>query len=336
MTREDKRPGAAVVALDAMGGDFAPREVVAGALGAARADPDLRVILVGDLAAIRPLVTGAPDNVELHHASQAIGMSEHPAKSVREKTDAPVVVAARLVKEGKAGAFVSAGNTGAAMSAALVHMGRVEGVARPAIAVVAPAPKGPVVLLDAGANADCKPEWMAQFGVMGAAYSACLLKVDNPKIGLLNIGQESGKGSQLYQAAHELLGATEGICFVGNVEGGDLFEAKADVVVTDGFTGNVVLKVVEGVSEMLFEQLREAMTASAFARIGGLMLRSRLGAVKAKIDHEEYGGAQLLGVNGGCVIAHGGSKAKAIGNALRVAAQVVRNEVVAAIAAQVS
>lgn len=326
---------AVTVAVDAMGGDYAPEAIVAGALSAARADAGLSVVLVGDEDAIMTYAGELPPNARIHAASQTIAMSEHPAMALREKPDASIVAAAKLVKEGEAQAFVSAGNTGAAMAAALLHLGRIEGVARPAIAVVVPLATGPVVLLDAGANADSKAEYMAQFGIMGSAYASCVLGVDNPKVGLLNIGQEKSKGSQLYQAAHDLLDSTNSINFIGNVEGRDFFQGKADVIVADGFVGNVALKVAEGLSEMLFSELKATIADSVIAKLGGFLLRSGLEELKAKLDYEEYGGAQLLGVRGFCVIAHGGSRAKAIANAVRVAARVVRNDVVQTIATQI-
>jgi len=324
-----------VVAVDAMGGDYAPREAVEGAVRAALSDAALTVLLVGETGAMRKIAGDLPQNVELVEAPGLIEMSEQPARAVRDKTDASVVVAARLVKEGRAGAFVSAGNTGAAMAAALLYLGRIRGISRPAIAIVVPTPNGPVVLLDAGANADCKPEFLAEFGVMGSAYASRLLGVANPRVGLLNIGEEKSKGSQLYQAAHELLAQTESINFIGNVEGRDLFEAKAHVAVADGFVGNMVLKVAEGLSEMLFEELKGAISDSVTNKLGGLLLRSGLRELKAKVDYEEYGGTQLLGVQGGCVIAHGGSKAKAMANAVRAASRVITSDVVQTMSAQI-
>lgn len=324
----------AVVAVDAMGGDFAPEEIVKGAVTAAQSDADLEVLLVGDPDSIRR-AGDLPHNVEVVRSSDVIEMCEQPAKAVRDKKDASVVIAARLVKEGRAGAFVSAGNTGAAMAAALLELGRIRGISRPAIAIVVPTPNGPVVLLDAGANADCKAEYMAEFGLMGSAYAAGLLGIDRPRVGLLNIGEEKSKGSQLYQAANALLAQSPSIEFVGNIEGRDLFEAKADVAVADGFVGNMILKVMEGLSEMLFAELKGAIADSITTKLGGLMLQSGLRELKAKIDYEEYGGTQLLGVKGGCIIAHGGSRAKAMANAVRTAARVVRSDVVAAMATQI-
>lgn len=325
----------AVVAVDAMGGDLAPDETVAGAVAVAREDPQLSIVLVGDPERVSALGCELPANVTLEVAHRAITMSDHPAKAVREKTDASVVVSAQLVRDGRAGAMVSAGNTGATMAAALLYLGRIEGIARPAIAVVVPTPAGPVVLVDAGANADCKPEYLVQFALMGSDYAACVLGIDTPKIGLLNIGEEESKGTQLYQAAHRLMRQVTSINFVGNIEGRDLFTGSAHVAVADGFVGNMVLKVMEGLSEMLFAELKRAVTASAGAQLGGILLRPQLARLKAEVDYEEYGGAQLLGVNGGCIIAHGASRAKAIANAVRVAAQVVRKDVVDAIATHV-
>lgn len=323
-----------VVAVDGMGGDFAPRELVEGAARAASQDSRLQLLLVGDEEAFRVSGADLPANVEIVGAGEAIEMCEQPAKAVREKRDASVVVAARLVREGRAGAFVSAGNTGAAMAAALLHLGRIPGISRPAIAIVVPTPRGPVVLLDAGANADSKPQHMAQFGMMGSAYAACLLGIKSPRVGLLNIGEEKSKGSRLYLAAHEELTGASSVNFVGNVEGRDLFEAKVDVAVADGFVGNMILKVMEGLAEALFTELKGTISESVTSKLGGLLLRQGLKELRAKVDYEEYGGAQLLGVNGGCIIAHGGSKAKAIANAVRVASRVIRSSVVDKIAAQ--
>lgn len=319
------------IAVDAMGGDWGSGEIVEGVLLAARDDASLRVILAGDEESIRS-AGEMPSAVEIEPAAQVIEMSEHPARALKEKPNASVAVAARLVKEGRAGAFVSAGNTGATMAAALFHLGRIPGVARPAIAVVTPTSAGPVVLLDAGANADTKVEYMGQFAQMGSAYASCLLAIDNPRVGLLNIGEEKAKGSIFYQSSYELLAKSPSLEFVGNVEGRDFFRGRADVVVADGFTGNVVLKIMEGLAEMLFSELKAAAESSVSGKMGGALLSGPVREMRARFDYEEYGGAQLLGVRGGCVIAHGSSRAKAIANAVRVAATMIRSDVVEAIA----
>ncbi|RJQ54496.1 MAG: phosphate acyltransferase PlsX [Actinobacteria bacterium] len=320
-----------------MGGDHGPAEIVAGALRSALARPDIEILLVGSPERLGQLLPSpVPANLRTVAAEQVVEMSEHPAKALREKPESSIAVAARLVRDGEAQAFLSAGNTGASMAAALLHLGRIRGIARPAIAITTPTPSGPVVLLDAGANADTKPEYMEQFGIMGASYAACLYAIDKPKVGLLNIGEEKTKGSQLYQASYELLSSNRSLHFIGNIEGRDFLGGKADVVVADGFVGNVVLKVMEGLSEMLFAELKTIAAGSLIARIGGALLSPSLKDLKAKLDHEEYGGAQLLGVQGGCFIAHGGSRAKAIANAIDVASRMVRTGVVEAIAARVS
>lgn len=310
------------VAVDAMGGDAAPRAVLDGVASALVADPDLHVLLVGTDDVVGPFAESHA-RCEAVHADSVIGMGEHAAQAVRGKPDSSIVAGCRLVKEGRAAAFFSAGNTGAVMAAATLVLGRIPGVSRPAIATVFPAASAPCVLLDVGANADCKPEHLLQFAHMGIAYARAALGVEHPRAGLLNIGEEETKGSMLAQDAHALM--ANGLSgFVGNIEGRDLPRGMADVVVTDGFTGNVCLKLMEGLSETLLGEVRAAISARPIDRLAALVLRPSLASLKRRLDPDTYGGAPLLGVRGVCVIGHGGSTADAVAAALRVCATSVR------------
>lgn len=324
-----------VVAVDAMGGDFAPREVVQGALQAAAA-LDLQVLLVGLPEAIEKALDGKalPRNVSVVAASDVISMQDEPAWAVRAKKDSSMVVAARMVKEGRAGAFVSAGNTGATMAAALLVIGRIPGVQRPAIATPIPTPSGPVVLVDAGANSECRPEHLLQFAKMAHVYAASVLHVDGPKVGLLSIGEEPSKGDEVVQQTFPLL-KESGLDFVGNVQGQDIPLGGVDIVVTDGFTGNVVLKVMEGMVEAMFSQLSASIVGSLKPEAGSV-LKPLLIGLKKKLDREEYGGAPLLGVDGVCIICHGSSSAKSIANAIARAREACDNDVVGKLRAEIA
>jgi len=319
------------VAIDAMGGDLGAGEVVRGVLQAARTNPGLsHLILVGDEAVLRGELSrhpSVPSAIEVHHASQTIGMEDKPREVYRRKPDASVVVAARLVKEGRADAFVSIGNTGAAMAAALFLLRPIGGIDRPAIACAIPSTAGQVVLLDAGANVDCAPHQLFQFAVMGEAYARHVLGKDSPSVGLLANGEEPTKGDELTRQAHQLL--RERLpSFVGNVEGRDVFRGKADVVVCDGFAGNILLKTGEGVAEMVYSIIRDELTRYRWMMLFLLPLRRRIRALRHRIDYREFGGAPLLGVNGVCVVGHGRSDAVAIANAIRVAATSVEHSLV--------
>ena len=313
------------LALDAVGGDHAPIQPVRGALDAAR-EHGLRVLLVGPTATIeaelaRQGVSGSvAAAVEVVPADDVIGMDEHPATAVRNKRNSPPVVAARLVKEGRAAGFISAGNTGATMAAALFVLGRVPGIERPALATLFPTRHGRCLLLDVGANADCRPLHLARFAVRGSIYSERVLGVACPRVGLLNIGEEETKGSQVAQEAHRLLRSLD-VNFVGNVEGKDVPAGMADVVVADGFVGNVALKMAEGMVMLAFQLIRQEMKGSFRARLGGLLMRPAFRGAMRHLDYEEYGGAPLLGVDGVSIVAHGRSTARAIRSALRVAKQ---------------
>lgn len=316
---------AITVAVDAVGGDFAPDEILVGVSLAIAADAALNVLLTGPAEIVDPFASKSAGRIIAHPTTEIIGMDEHPASAVRTKRDSSIVVGCRLVKEGQAHAFFSAGSTGAAMAAATLVMGRIKGVMRPAIATVLPTGGAPTILLDVGANADCKPEHLVQFAAMGSAYATTVLGISMPRVALLNIGEEPTKGSQLAIDAHRLMKeSTPG--FLGNIEGRELITGAADVIVTDGFTGNVALKLLEGASKLLFSQMKDAMTASGTNKMAAAVLKPALTRVKDRLDPDNYGGAPLLGVDGVCIIAHGSSKSKAVSNGIRVAAQAGRGE----------
>lgn len=323
------------IAVDAVGGDFAPEEVLSGIAIALANDGALKVMLTGPLAVVEPFASQHGGRVVAVPTGEVIEMGEHPATAVRAKKDSSIVVGARLVRDGEADGFFSAGSTGAVMAAATLGMGRIKGVQRPAIATVVPTAGPPCVLLDVGANADCKPEHLVQFAHMGGAYAQTVLGVVGPRIGLLNIGEEPTKGSQLAQEAHALM-AEQVPGFIGNIEGRDVLVGVADVIVTDGFTGNVVLKLLEGTSKVLLGQVKEAMTSSVVNKAAAAVVAPSLRHLKDRLDPDTYGGAPLLGVNGVCIIGHGSSKAKAVSNAIAVAAQAGRGGLTAQIAEAVS
>jgi glycerol-3-phosphate acyltransferase PlsX len=318
------------IAVDAMGGDYAPDVVLEGVTAALAADTALRVLLVGP-PEIVVAYASSHDRVEAVTASDVIGMDEHPANAVRSKPDSSIVVGCRLVKEGRAQGFLSAGNSGAVMAGATLVMGRIKGVSRPAIAAVLPTTTTPVVLLDVGANADCKAEYLVQFARMGVAYARAVLGVPEPRVALLSNGEEDTKGSLLALEAHALMRA--GIPgFTGNVEGRDIPFGTTDVVVTDGFTGNVVLKLMEGMSKALLGQFKAAMLSSPVNKVAAAVLRPSLQSMRDRLDPETHGAAPLLGVNGLALIAHGTSGPRALASALRVGAQAVRGGLVERIA----
>jgi len=305
-----------------MGGDRGPEEIVAGALDA-RSD------------ALTPILFGPPGlethGLELVEAADVIEMHDKPAEAVRSKPDSSLVAAVRAVAEGRADAAVSAGNTGAMLAAGLLELRRLPGVMRPAIAVPIPANNGPSVLIDAGANADARPEHLVQFATMGAVFAEEILGIENPVIRLLSIGEEPQKGNQLTLEAHELLAASD-LNFAGNTEGRDLLAGAADVVVTDGFTGNVALKLLEGAIRTLLDSLREEIAATPTGKLGGLLIRPAARRLRKRLDPDTYGGAYLLGLRGLAVIAHGNSSRTAIANAVRLAARGVEHDVVGRLA----
>ena len=314
------------IVVDAMGGDNAPQEIVAGALMAA-GGLGVELILVGKLDAIRNELQGTTEipGLRVVEARDVIDMDENPTDAVRAKPDASMNVGLRLVKAGEADAFVTCGNSGAAMAAALLTLGRVRGIGRPALATVFPTgDDGKMILLDVGANADCRPIHLVQFAYMGAAYMQRMFDIASPRVGLLSIGEEDSKGNQLVIEVNQMLRQSR-LNFIGNVEGKDLTHNACDVAVMDGFTGNVVIKTAEGMAELMFGELRKAVELTPWNRAAGLILMSELRKVKRRLDYAEYGGAQLLGVDGVTVIAHGRSNARAVFSAIRAARDGVQN-----------
>ncbi len=305
------------VAVDALGGDNAPGEIVAGSLLAAKRSPDDEFILVGDEAVVAPGSRDVPSNVSVRGARGAIGMNEDPALALRTRPDSSVAVAAGMVRAGEAEAFFSAGNTGAAVAAALLGIGRLKGCRRPAIAAMLPFDK-PVLLLDAGATVSCRPQDLLNFAILGGVFAQRYLRLEgHPRVGLVNVGEEPGKGDDLAREAYELLAGSERVRFVGNVEGRDIGRGVADVLVTDGFTGNVVLKTAEGVAREILGMVRGALTSNTMTRLlAGGLLRPRLVAVRDRVDPENYGGSFLLGVRAPVVIGHGNSRSRGVENAL--------------------
>ena len=322
------------VAVDLVGGDEGASVVVAGIGRALAADASLRILAVGPAEVAEPLAA-AEERVTACVATEAIAMGEHPAAAVRAKRDSSIVVGCRAVREGRAQGFFSAGSTGACLAAATLVMGRLPGVKRPALAQVLPGHPTPTLLLDVGANADCKAEYLAQFAVMGAAYASGVLSVERPRVGLLNIGEEEAKGSALAREAHELM-ARQGMGFSGNCEGGQLLKGAFDVVVTDGFTGNVCLKAIEGTASTVMGYLKRGFLSSARAKLGALLAKGALRELKQELSPSTYGGAPLLGVKGACIVGHGSSDAVAVGNGILVAARTASQGVDGLIAAGIA
>ena len=319
------------VALDAMGGDRGPEVNVTGAIAAAR-DLGSDVVLVGDEAVLRQQLAAHDTRglaLSIRHAPEAVEMGESPMAALRKKKQSSIRIGLDLVKKGEADAFVSAGNTGAVMTTALVVLGTVAGVERPAIAIVVPTATDQAVLLDAGANVDCKARHLLQFAIMGHIYARDILRRPRPRVGLLSIGEEESKGNELTREAFRALEEEHALNFIGNVEGRDVFSGSADVVVCDGFIGNVALKISEGLVETIFQLLRDELRQGLRARVGSYLLVPTFRRFKRRIDSSEYGGAPLLGVNGVCMISHGRSSAKAIRNAIRAAEGCVDTRVIA-------
>jgi phosphate acyltransferase len=316
------------IAVDAMGGDGGVPVSVEGAIAAAR-EYGLHVVLVGDQKVVerelsRHKVAGLP--ITVRHASQVVEMGEQPSHALRRKRDSSMRVAASLVREGEAAAFISAGNTGAAMAIAMFTLGMLDGVDRPAIAAVLPSKRGRTILLDVGANIDPKPWHLAQYAVMGHVYARDVLGVAAPRVGLLSVGEEEGKGNELVREVFKRLEESP-INFVGNVEGRDIFNGNAEVVVTDGFTGNVCLKVSESLADMLIQFLREEMGRTLSTKLAALLVRPAFRRLWKRVDYTETGGAPLLGINGACIIGHGASPTRAVKNGIRTAAEWVKADV---------
>jgi glycerol-3-phosphate acyltransferase PlsX len=324
------------IVVDAMGGDYAPVEVVKGTVEAAKKDPALKIFLVGDKDQVENELKKYPrqNNIEVIHAPDNIAMSEHPVEAVRQKKGSSINVGMRLVKEGKAQAIVSAGNTGAVMASALFNLGRLKSIERPAICSVFPSVKGKTVILDIGANVDNKPNHLVQFAYMGKAYIEKIVGIENPRIGLLNNGEEDEKGCALTTETNKLLRQEQkkGLNFIGNIEGKDVLENEADVVICDGFVGNVLLKFAEGMIFSLKKLIGQNMKKSPLAMLGLLFQLSVLNKVKNSLDYTEYGGAPLLGVNGVVIITHGRAKSKTIANAVKAATSAIKNKLLEALA----
>ncbi|RCJ20491.1 phosphate acyltransferase [Nostoc sp. ATCC 43529] len=325
------------IAIDAMGGDHAPGEIVAGALRA-REELGVDILLVGDPQQIEAALPPKTNlgQVEIVTAQEAIAMDEEPLNAVRRKRNASINVAMDLVKQQQADAVFSAGHSGAAMASALLRLGRLPGVDRPAIGTVFPTiiAGKPVLVLDVGANVDCRPKFLEQFAVMGSAYSRYVLGTNEPKVGLLNIGEEDSKGNDAAVRAHQLLRENSQINFIGNAEGRDVLSGHFDVIVCDGFVGNVLLKFAEAVGEVILQILREELPQGLHGQIGSALLKPNLKRIKQRMDHAEHGGALLLGVAGVCLIGHGSSQAPSIFNAIRMAKEAVDNQVLQRIQSQ--
>src|SRR5574344_1955590 len=338
------------IAVDAMGGDHAPQEIVAGAVWAAQ-EYGVAIELVGkedkieqELEKIstegflsdcgsgskkltRIKIDTSKLDIKITHAAEVIEMGEAPGQAIRRKKKSSIVLTVDAVAQGSSDAVVAAGSTGAAMASSLFGLGRIPGINRPAIAVTLPTMKDPIVLIDGGANSNCTPEMLYQFAVMGATFSKNVLGIENPRVGILNIGEEAGKGNELAQTTYKLLENQEKVNFVGNIEGKEIFLSMCDVVVCDGFVGNVALKITEGTSRMLFELIKREFKSDIIGKIIGLIAKPFLKRINKKINYEEFGGALLLGVKGITVISHGRSKAYAIKNAVRVAKDAVETGV---------
>jgi len=321
------------IVIDAMGGDNAPKEIVQGAIQALNSDQELELILVGQERAIAEFLPEKFDSerLSIHHCEEVIAMDEQPALAYRKKKNASITVATRLVKEKKGDAVVSAGNTGAQMVAALFGLGRLPGIDRPAIGTVMPGLTEPKLLLDAGANTNCRPEHLVQFAVMGGVYAEKVLGISQPRIGLVSNGTEPSKGNELTQKTYELLQKKSGINFIGNVEGREFLSGEVDVLVCDGFVGNIILKVLEGTAGSIFTVLKEELQKNTRSKAGAFLLLPAFKRIKARMDYTEYGGAPLLGVKGISIICHGSSNAYAIQNAIRMASLCVIKNMVQAL-----
>lgn len=323
------------IALDAMGGDLGPQELINGALLAVEQD-DLRITLVGNEPVLLEILNSSTskasllERFDIAHAQTVVQMDENPVDAIRKKKDSSIMVAYDLVKSGKASAAVSAGNSGATLAAGVRKLGRLKNVARPGLASAFPTLKGPVVIMDIGANVECRPDHLYQFGIMASAFSR-LYNVKRPRVGLLTIGEETGKGNTLIKEAYSLLERSN-LNFIGNVEGRDVFQGDVDVIVCDGFVGNIVLKISEGLADAAMKMLREEILKSTLAKMGYLLARPAFGKFKKKVDYAEYGGALLLGIKGIGIVCHGKSSALAIKNAIIGAGEMERlklNDVIA-------
>lgn len=324
----------AVLAVDACGGDKAPDVVLEGVKLACESDEDIEVILCGPDKLVVPFCESASHCTPLV-AEEVIGMGEHPAQAVKSKKNSSIVLGCKAVKEGRAQGFFSAGSTGACLVASTLHIGRIKGIKRPALGVILPSYKKPTLLLDVGANSDVKVDYLLQFAQMGSAYMSTTMNVQNPKVGLLNIGEEEAKGSMSAIETHELL-AKELSNFGGNVEPSKMLAGEFDVVVTDGFTGNIALKTIESTSGFLLKLVKEALMATTLSKIGALLVKDNLSKLKTRVNPDSFGGSPLLGINGVCMIGHGSSNAEAIKNGILACTREIRANVKGAIEASIS
>ncbi|GGA40082.1 phosphate acyltransferase PlsX [Paenibacillus physcomitrellae] len=324
------------IAIDAMGGDFAPASTVEGALAAANQWKDVEIILVGDQAVLEPLIKECPSNLIIHHAGEVIEGDDEPVKAVRRKKDASMVVAGRMVREGAAEAMISAGNTGALMTTGLLVVGRMEGIERPGLAPMLPTmdDKG-VLALDLGANMDAKPEHLVQYALMGSIYRQKVHGMPSPRVGLLNVGTEEMKGNELTKAAYPLLKELP-IHFVGNVESRDVLSGACDVLVCDGFAGNILLKALEGTAGALFSVLKEEFSKNLKSKLAAAVMMPSLRRLKDKMDYKEHGGAPLLGLSGLVIKGHGSSDASAIKNAVRQARTALQSQLIESITKEIT
>ncbi len=318
------------IILDAMGGDNAPEAIVRGAVDALSSYKDFSVILVGKQDVLRELLSGMthdPERVEIINANEVIEMCESPAAAIRKKKDSSMVVGLTALSQGRGDIFISAGNTGALVAGGTLIVRRIEGVKRPAIATQLPSRTGSVLLMDGGANVDCKPAWLAQFGVMGSVYMQKVMGITDPKVGLVNNGAEEEKGNLLTKEAYQLMKNTP-VNFSGNAEGRDLLSGMYDVIVCDGFTGNIILKFLEGTAGVIMGTLKESIMKKTMSKIGAIFMKSAFRDLKKKFDYSEYGGALLLGLRGGVMKAHGSSDAKAVASAVKMARRFILGDVV--------
>lgn len=325
------------IAIDAMGGDHAPQEIVAGAVLAAAENPQLDLTLYGDESRVRALLVGAgSERIAVVHAPEEVPMDQHASQALRAADRTSLGLAVSAVKAGEADAVVSAGNSGAFLAIALIKLRTIEGIARPAIATVWPGLEGPFVVLDAGANVDCRPEWLAQFGIMGSAYAKAVLGIPRPRVAVLSVGEERTKGNSQVLEAASLLDAAP-VHFIGNIEGKDIFAHVADVVVADGFVGNIVLKTGEGMVSAMGKVVRDTLLGgNLLTRLGALMMAPALKRLRTRFDYETYGGAPLLGLRGNCIVTHGRATRRAIKHAITAAAAEYDHDVIGRISEMVA
>lgn len=326
------------IIVDAMGGDNAPEEIVKGCVEACRLCEGFDIILVGDSARIEEILSSciySSARITIKHTTEVIETGEPPVAAIKKKKDSSMVVGLTMLREGSGDAFISAGSTGALLSGALLRVGRIRGILRPALAPFLPNGGKGALLIDCGANMDCKSEYLEQFALMGSVYLEKVFGFENPRVGLVNVGAEPEKGNELAKDVHRRLANNEKINFVGNIEGRDIFEDKADIAVCDGFAGNLILKTVEGAGLFIFRNLKKALTSGLTAKLAALALKKRLMEVRSELDYTEYGGAPLLGIDDVVVKAHGSSDAKTIRHTVLQAVNMVRNDIISLIKSQI-